>query len=73
MTSSTKLGEKLEADIISLRKELKETFTQLNTKLKFEKSIAILDEILSCQRSPFDNTGLGYDQNTSHEGSNSIM
>lgn len=32
-----------------------------------------MDKILSCQRPHFDNTSLVYDQNTSNEGSSSIM
>jgi hypothetical protein len=34
-----------------------------NIQLKFEKSIETLNEILSCQRSPFIKTGFGYDEN----------
>jgi hypothetical protein len=30
--------------------------------MKFEKISATLDEILNCQRSPFDKTGLGYSE-----------
>lgn len=63
------LCEKLEVDVTYLRKELEQIATQLNTKLKFEKSTAILDEILNSQRSPFDKTGLGY----TCEGSSSTM
>jgi hypothetical protein len=55
--------EKLEIENTSLRKELEGTIIQLNTKLKFEKSIAILDNILIYQRSPSIKTGLGYDYN----------
>jgi hypothetical protein len=65
--------EKLEAEIVSLRKELEKTIDQLNRSLKFGKSTEILDNILSFQRSPFIKTGLGYDdkQNTT-EGDASI-
>jgi hypothetical protein len=35
----------------------------LNTNLAFKKSIAILDNILRCQRSPFVKTCIGYDNN----------
>jgi len=31
--------------------------------MKFEKSSTILEDILNVQRSPFDKTGLGYDNN----------
>jgi hypothetical protein len=54
--------KKLEAEIISLRKELEKTIDQFNRSLKFEKSIEILDNILSFQRSPLIKTGLGYDE-----------
>jgi hypothetical protein len=54
--------EKLEAEIVSLRKELEKTIDQLNRSLKFGKSTEILDNILSFQRSPFIKTGLGYDE-----------
>jgi hypothetical protein len=58
--------KKLEAEIVSLRKELEKTTHQLNRSLNFGKSTEILDNILSCQRSPFIKTGLGYEkkQNT---------
>jgi hypothetical protein len=48
----------LESEIVCLRKELEKS----NTNMKFEKSSATLDEILNCQRSPFDKTGLGYSE-----------
>jgi capsule polysaccharide export protein KpsE/RkpR len=54
--------EKLEAEIVSLRKELEKKIDQLNRILKFGKSTKILDNILSFQRSPFIKTGLGYDE-----------
>lgn len=41
--------------------------------MKFEKSITIMNAILNYQRSPFDNTRLGYDQRTSNEGPIFIM
>jgi hypothetical protein len=65
--------EKYEAEITYLREELEKTTTQLNTSLKFEKSTAVLDEILSYQRSPLIKTGLGYENNqkTPEEGTSS--
>jgi protein subunit release factor B len=54
--------EKLEAEIVSLRKELEKTTDQLNRSLKFGKSNEILDNILSYQRSPFIKIGLGYEE-----------
>jgi hypothetical protein len=52
---------KKEFEIVHLRKELNKTVTQLNTNLKFENSLTVLEDILSIQRSPLDKTGLGYD------------
>jgi hypothetical protein len=54
--------EKLESEIVSLRKELEKTTIKLNRSLKFEKSIETLDDIINCQRYPFIKTGLGYDK-----------
>jgi hypothetical protein len=52
--------EKLEDEIVSLRKELEKTIVQLNKSLKFGKSTEILDNILGFQMSPFIKTSLGY-------------
>eukprot|EP00253_Pinus_taeda_P015505 PITA_15505 len=49
--------EKLECEIVGLRKEIKKT-KALN--LKFVKGSETLDEIISVQRSPLIKTGLGY-------------
>jgi hypothetical protein len=54
--------EKIEDEIISLRKELEKTIDQLSRSLKFGKSTEILDNILIHQRSPFIKTCLGYDE-----------
>jgi hypothetical protein len=54
--------EKLEAEIVSLRKELEKTTDQLNRILNLGNIIEILDNILKFQRSPFIKTGLGYDE-----------
>jgi uncharacterized phage infection (PIP) family protein YhgE len=54
--------EKLEAGIISLRKELEKTIDRLSRRLKFGKSIEILDNILNHPRSPFIKTSLGYNK-----------
>jgi hypothetical protein len=65
--------EKLEAKIISLRKELEKTTDHLNRRLKFGKSIEVLDNILSFQMSPFIKTSLGYvDKKNTTEGDASI-
>jgi hypothetical protein len=48
--------DKLEAEIVSLRKDLEKSKTQM----KFIKGYETLDNILSNQRSPDDKTGLGY-------------
>ena len=63
--------EKLGPNVISLKDKLKKS----NTWLKFEKSIETLNEILSCQRSPFIKTSLGYyeNQNTPEEKPKSML
>ena len=53
--------EELEVELDLLRKELTMTTARIKDSVKFEKSIEMLDEILSRQRSPFDKIGLGYD------------
>ena len=52
--------EELEARLDLLRKELMMTTARLKDSVKFQKSIEMLDEILSRQRSPSDNTRLSY-------------
>ena len=52
-----KHNEKLECEIVSLRKEIEKVKT-LN--LRFAKGFETLDEIIKVQRSPFIKTGLGY-------------
>jgi hypothetical protein len=54
--------EKLEDEIVSLRKELEKSTTHLNRRLKFEKSTEILDDIIKFQISPLIKTCLGYDK-----------
>jgi len=54
--------KKLEDEIVSSRKELENSTTQLNIILKFEKSTEILDDIIKFQRSPLVKNGLGYDK-----------
>ena len=49
--------EKLECEIVSLRKEIEKVKT-LN--LRFSKGSETLDEIIKVQRSPLVKTGLGY-------------
>jgi predicted nucleic acid-binding Zn-ribbon protein len=49
-----KACQKPEMEVVELRKKAK----QLEAHVKMRTSI--LDEILECQRSPFDKTGLGY-------------
>ena len=52
-----KHNEKLECEIVSLRKEIEKVKT-LN--LRFAKGSETLDEIIKVQRSPLIKTGLGY-------------
>ena len=47
---------KLEIEVVELRKKAE----QSEAHEKFKSNSSILDEILECQRSPFDKTGLGY-------------
>jgi hypothetical protein len=54
--------EKLEGEIVSLRKELEKTTNQLSIRLKFEKSTKILYNILNYQRSPFIKISISYDE-----------
>ena len=54
--------EKLECEIVGLRKEIEKT-KALN--LKFVKGSETLDEIINVQRSPLIKTGLGYNGETS--------
>eukprot|EP00253_Pinus_taeda_P012979 PITA_12979 len=49
--------EKLEGEIVGLRKEIEKT---KDINLKFVKGSETLDEIINVQRSPLNKTGLGY-------------
>ena len=51
-----KAYQMLEIEVGELRKKVE----QLEAHEKFKSSSSILDEILECQRSSFDKTGLGY-------------
>ena len=52
-----KHNEKLECEIVSLRKEIEKEKT---VNLRFAKGIETLDEIIKVQRSPVVNMGPGY-------------
>ena len=54
--------EKLECEIVGLRKEIEKT-KALN--LRFVKGYETLDEIIKVQRSPLIKTGLGYNEEAS--------
>ena len=54
--------EKLEGEIVALRKEIEKTKA---INLKFVKGSETLDEIINVQRSPLNKTGLGYNGETS--------
>eukprot|EP00253_Pinus_taeda_P027805 PITA_27805 len=54
--------EKLEGEIVALRKEIEKTKA---INLKFVKGSETLDEIINVQRSPLNKTGLGYTGETS--------
>ena len=51
-----KTYKKLEMEVVGLIK----TSEKSNACVKFRNNSIILDEILDCQRSPFDKSGLGY-------------
>ena len=57
----------LENEIVSLRGKLQ----RKNTKQNFGKSTKILYQIISSQRSVYDKSGLGYNQNNDEMGSSS--
>jgi hypothetical protein len=54
--------ENLEDELISLRKDLENSTTELNGSLKFENSFKTLDHIINFQRSQFIKMVLGYDK-----------
>ena len=54
--------EKLEGEIVGLRKEIEKTKA---INLKFVKGSETLDEIINVRRSPLNKTGLGYNGETS--------
>ena len=54
--------EKLEGEIVGLRKEIEKTKA---INLKFVKGSKTLDEIINVQRSPLNRTSLGYNGETS--------
>ena len=54
--------EKLEGEIVGLRKEIEKTKA---INLKFVKGSETLDKIINVQRSPLNKTGLGYNGETS--------
>ena len=51
-----KTCERLEMEVVDLRKKNEKS----SAYVKLNNNSAILNKILSCQRSPFDKTGLGY-------------
>ena len=57
-----KHNEKLECEIVGLRKDIEKTKT-LN--IRFAKGFETLDEIIKVQRSPLIKTGLGYTEEAS--------
>ena len=57
-----KYHEKLDCEIVGLRKEIEKT-KALN--IRFSKGSETLDEIIKVQRSPLIKTGLGYNEESS--------
>jgi hypothetical protein len=64
-----KINESLEAEIVSLRKELQKKDVQQN----LGNNTKILDEIINSQRPCYDKSGLGYKQIHTEKGSSSMM
>eukprot|EP00253_Pinus_taeda_P033828 PITA_33828 len=62
LAEKEKHHEKLECEIVGLRKEIEKT-KALN--LRFTKGFETLDEIIKVQRSPLINIGLGYNEESS--------
>ena len=65
-----KHNEKLECEIVSLRKEIEKVKT-LN--LRFSKGSETLDEIIKVQRSPLIKTSLGYIRESSQSSTPSYL
>jgi hypothetical protein len=59
-----KMIESLEAEIVTLRKDLQKKYMQQN-------NTKILDEIINSQRPYYDRTRLGYNQMQTEKGSSS--
>ena len=57
--------EKLEEEVVCLRKKLENTQTKLSIKTSQMKSSDKLNKILDAQRSPLIKTGIGYEGETS--------
>lgn len=68
LEENLKVKENLEAEIVSLRKDLQKR--DLNKK--FEMSSKMLDQILSSQKSFHEKSGLGYKQQEDNESSSSM-
>ena len=56
MDEKEKTYQKLEMEAVDLKKKDKKS----DAYVKFNNSSVILDEILDCQKSPFDKYGLSY-------------
>ena len=56
LEENEKKNQKLEMEIVGLKKK----FEKSKAQVMFNESSVILDEILKCQRSPFETSGLGY-------------
>ena len=57
--------ERLEEEVVSLRKKLEKAQRDLLMNTPQMKSSEQLDQILNAQRSPLINTGIGYEGETS--------
>ena len=71
LKENDEICDKLESEIILLRKELEKSTAQLNRSLKFGKG-AILDDIINFQNSPNIKIGLGYDNSQKDPKENDV-
>lgn len=61
MKYKSKECEKIEEEIVSIKKQLDKPKAQANQNLKFSKGNETLDTIVSRQRSSFFKTSMGYE------------
>jgi len=65
LSSKIKERERLEAGIVSIRKDLEKSQAVCHQNMTYAKATNNLNNILDSQRSPLLNTGIGYDESMS--------